>query len=119
MAANDPEVLLTKSQIEKQGPGRLAAITFVLQSVVAYFLIPFVFSGQSKNVQWALMAVWVIATTGQQYWAMNSLYKSVSKKRAVKVAEARRLQGIMNRGPQTEGYADAVQRLNDPSEWQY
>ena len=90
---------------------RGAGVVFVVQLIAWYFIVPYIFSGQSKATQWAIILAIVFFTTFNTYRGVKGLSVQNLKNKAAAEAEVARLQAIVAKGPKEPGYQKAVTRL--------
>ena len=78
---------------------RGAAFVFVVQLIIWYFIIPYIFGGQSKTVQWAIILTIVFFTTFNTYRGVKALKVQNLANKAAAEAEMARLEAIVALGP--------------------
>ena len=89
---------------------RGAGTVFVVQLIAWYFIVPYIFSGQSKTVQWAIILTIVFFTTFNTYRGVKGLGVQNLKNKAAAEAEVARLRPIVAKGPKETGYQKAVKQ---------
>ena len=96
------------SPIEQFGAFKLSLATPVMWAIIAYYLVPRVFGGQSKNVQRALMVGIPLVLWFSTYRTMKGVEAQTAKNKAAAIKKMRDAEAIMARGPNTPGYAAAA-----------
>ena len=98
---------MSLSPIEQFGPFRLSLATPIMYAIVAYFLVPRIFSGQSKTVQRLLMFGAPIVLWFVVYRQLKGVHSLTMKNRSAAERKMAEAQEIIKKGPQTPGYDKA------------
>ena len=94
--------------IEQFGAFKLSLATPVMWAIGAYFLVPRVFGGQSKNVQRALMVGIPLVMWFSMYRSLKGVETQTAKNKAAAMKKMRDAKAVIAKGPQTPGYAAAA-----------
>ena len=90
---------MSLSPIEQFGPFKLSLGTPIMWAVAGYFLIPKVFGGQSKKVQWALIVVLPLLLWFSVYRQLKGVHSLTMKNRSAAERKMAEAQEIIKKGP--------------------
>ena len=78
-------------------------------AIVGYFVIPRIFGGASKKVQYAIMIGLPLALWLSVYRQLKGVHSLTLKNKGAAERKMREAKEIVRRGPQTPGYDKAAQ----------
>ena len=86
----------------------MSASTPIIWGIVGYYLVPKLFGGQSKRVQYAIMVALPLALWYKTYSFMKDSHKQMLKNKATALEKMRNAKAIVAQGPSTPGYQAAL-----------
>jgi len=90
---------------------RGAGFVFVVQLIAWYIIVPYIFSGQSKNVQYAIIVGIALFAAVNTYRMVGGVAAEQARRKAAAEAELAAARAIVARGPKAAGYYEASQTV--------